>query len=261
MKKFKLIIPVLIFILTSFFVLYLIFNKQNNNASVNVNNKIKSYYNNPIIPEGFSKLETSTASWQLNESGIPKGWNNGLVIQDNIGNEFVWVPVKETDNTDILTSLDLLSDEEVKEIDINVKEQIKKYGGFYIARYEAGVSDGMQNNLTNISGITNDINGIPVSKKDRIVWNYITLKNAKLNAQNMYNTNSNVNSDIMTIAHSLYITRWLSETGYDIYNSSKFGNFVNSKFTFTGYYSSEYDKENNYISYTYAENKKNKHII
>ena len=256
MKNIKIIIFILVSLLLIFTLIYFLIYYKNSNINDYENNQVISTYNNPIIPDGFSKIETSTASWKLNSDKIPQGWNNGLVIQDDLGNEFVWVPIKVIDLTDILTSFSLLYDEEVTNIDTNVKEQIQKYGGFYIARYEAGIPDNMQIYLTNISGITNDITGIPVSKKDRLPWNYITLKNAKLNAQSMYNNNDGIMSDIMTVTHSLYITRWLDETGYDIYNSNTFGNFVNSTFTFTGYYSSEYDKENNYINYTYAENKK-----
>ena len=96
---------------------------DNKESGVDSSDERISKYNNPIVPNGFNKLETDVASWDIDESGVPKGWNNGLIIQDNIGNEFVWVPVKEIDNTDILTLLNLLSDQEVKEIDINVKEK------------------------------------------------------------------------------------------------------------------------------------------
>lgn len=45
----------------------------------------------------YLKVETESASWEL-ENGFPKGWNNGLVIEDEIGNQFVWIPnMKLTD--------------------------------------------------------------------------------------------------------------------------------------------------------------------
>ena len=260
MKK-NVIVIIIIFIVLMSIGIYVAINKlamvketNNKESDIILSNKNESKYNNPIVPDGFNKLETDVASWDVDESGVPKGWNNGLVIQDNIGNEFVWVPVKSIDYTDILEKLGLLNYSEINELDAKVKEQIKKYGGFYVARYEAGVPDSLQNNLTNISGITNDIEGIPVSKKDRLPWNYITLKNAKLNAQSMYNS-SNVKSDLITVTHSLYMTRWINESGYNIDESKKIGNFVDSTFNFIGYYSSEYDKENNYVSYSYSENK------
>lgn len=50
------------------------------NANTNTDNlKMPvSTYNCPIVPEGFKKIETEFASWEL-EEGIPKGWNKGLV--------------------------------------------------------------------------------------------------------------------------------------------------------------------------------------
>ena len=48
---------------------------------------------------------------------------------------------------------------------IGIKTQIEKYGGFYIARYEAGVSDDMQKNIHNISNTTNNIQDIPVKEQ------------------------------------------------------------------------------------------------
>lgn len=37
----------------------------------------KSSYDNPIIPDGFKKIETEDASWKI-ENGIPTGWNNRI---------------------------------------------------------------------------------------------------------------------------------------------------------------------------------------
>ena len=46
--------------------------------------------NNPTIPEGFKPIDTETSSWEDVEENV----NNGLVIQDKVGNEFVWIPVE-----------------------------------------------------------------------------------------------------------------------------------------------------------------------
>ena len=48
---------------------------------------------NPIIPAGFIPKNTKTSKWDA--EGGPQ-WDNGLVIVDASGNEFVWVPVTET---------------------------------------------------------------------------------------------------------------------------------------------------------------------
>ena len=52
-------------------------------------------YRNPVIPKGFRSIETELASWKLDEDGNPIGWDKGLVIEDDIGNQFVWIPVKD----------------------------------------------------------------------------------------------------------------------------------------------------------------------
>ena len=144
MKKSTLtwiIIGVVFFIFILCASMYIILHKE-----VKIEEKeieVKSTYNNPIVPEGFKKVETQSASWEI-ENGIPKGWNNGLVIEDEIGNQFVWVPnyqySKQEQNKNQL-------EEQLKKYN----EQIEKYGGFYISRYEAGVSDEMQKNTTNRS--------------------------------------------------------------------------------------------------------------
>jgi len=45
---------------------------------------------NPIIPAGFKAINTETSHWDA-ESGPEV--EDGLVIQDEVGNEFVWIPV------------------------------------------------------------------------------------------------------------------------------------------------------------------------
>ena len=57
--------------------------------------------------------------------------------------------------------------------------QTMKYEGFYIARYEAGISNEISNGISEFNSITNNVEGIPISKKGQIVWNYIDWTNAK----------------------------------------------------------------------------------
>ena len=47
---------------------------------------------NPIIPAGFTAINTTTSNW--NAASGPEV-DNGLVIGDESGNEFVWVPVSD----------------------------------------------------------------------------------------------------------------------------------------------------------------------
>lgn len=248
MKKVILLIAFLVFIVGGiFFSVYLI------NTYKNKKDVINSTYDNPKIPEGFKCIETDIASWILDENGKPKGWNKGLVIEDDIGNQFVWIPVKTTEIDKGAFWYNIVPNEELAE----VENQIEKFGGFYIARYEAGISDDMQENIKIFSAQTNDIEGIPVSKKNRIPWNYITLKNALKNAQAMYKNNEYVKSDLISVRQWIYVLQWLKETGIDIGNSGKFANYTDTQFAFSGYYSL-YDENNesNEAEYEYIENGK-----
>ena len=212
----------------------------------------KYSFKNPVIPDGFFAVDTEQAKWERNKDGTLKDWNRGLVIEDSIGNQFIWIPVdlENINYDDIPVKIDSEYTYNIKEFNSENKDenQILKYGGFYLSRYEAGVSDTMQENMTEISSKTNDIVGKPTSKKERLPWNYISLKNAKINAQNMYVTN-NISSDLPTLKQMQYVCMWLYKAGYDVYNdSSKFGNYSNVNFKFTGYYS-----ENNGMSYEYGK--------
>ncbi len=177
------------------------------------------------MPEGFKKVETDTASWEI-ENGVPKGWNNGLVIEDEIGNQFVWVKAKET--------------REPEEND-DIKEQINKYGGFYVARYEVGIPKQYIETIgeNEIRSTFNNNEGIPTSKKDQIPWNWIHEEKAKKNAINMYKNSNLVKSKMIQFNHWCYITDWLDNCGYNTRDSLEWGNYADSVFEFTGYYSED----------------------
>lgn len=260
-KKFIIIITILIIILiiTKFFKIDSNVNTATNKVSESILNndtntiqdiKKISNYNNPPVPDGFKKFETANASWTL-ENGIPKGWNNGLVIEDDKGNQFVWIPYLNG-LTHYKAELSSSSSEDKLPTNITSEtDQILKYGGFYIAKYEAGVSDDMQKTNTNISSQTNDVKGIPVSKKGVRPWNYISYENAKIDAETIYN-NSNIQSGLITISQYDALINWISDTYYDIRSSINgtsnddffgFGNFSNDIYkNFSGLYSFDYGK-------------------
>ena len=139
------------------------------------------------LPKGF----------KISENEDEQTVKNGLVIVDNTGDkqtngsEFVWIPVKDINqiyNSELYKTIDLnvIKESTDTEEDKNIKESISTYGGFYVARYEAGISEKLKqelsenNSLDNKNFITEDTtqkyaNGKykPVSKADAIVWNYI----------------------------------------------------------------------------------------
>lgn len=106
------------------------------------NQKATGTYYNPIVPAGFAPINEDDAIW-----GSSDGWNNGLVIKDENGNEFVWIPVEssndeEFENKFITYPFNLSQEEfrnysETTDQEFNeMKASVKKNGGFYIARYE-----------------------------------------------------------------------------------------------------------------------------
>ena len=62
------------------------------------------------------------------------GWNDGLVIEDNVGNQFVWVPKEKisTLNLDLSNVLNLYSNAVVTQNILN--QMLIEFGGCYIAK-------------------------------------------------------------------------------------------------------------------------------
>ena len=212
--------------------------KENDKSSLEGNViETSCTYDNPIIPNGFKKVETEDASWELDENNKPKGWNEGLVIEDTDGNQFVWVPYnsKELKYSYINT-------------DYEYFHQIIRHQGFYISRYEAGLPKDLADLKTNISEETNNIKAKPVSKKDAIPWNYISVSNAKYNAENMYEKNAFFSTTLPNQGIYDYIINYMFKTG-EGQETEEYGNNLNTSFTFSGYYSNDDGK-----NYEYAEN-------
>ncbi len=136
---------------------------------------------------------------------IPKGFtykegtkDTGLVIQDEKGNEFIWVPATESTyvkDTSFPGRTPTVDDTLPNGITDETADVVK-YGGFYIGRYEAGVPEN-QTTIDGKSPSTSNVEGIPVSKKDAIVWGAIDYTNAKANAENMI-SNEYVQTGLLT---------------------------------------------------------------
>lgn len=174
------------------------------NATVN---GLVASYNNPIIPKGFKAVNSGTV-W-------PTDWNTGLVIEDVSGNQFVWVPVDGTNvsYTKWCTtgfSYATTTDDTLPAGVVSESVQVTNYGGFYIARYEAGNSS-----------------NVLVSKKSVTVWSDINYTNAKLKAESMYTT-AEVKSGLVTGTQWDTVMKWVENSGKNITNSTTWGNHNDS---------------------------------
>lgn len=162
-----------------------------------VNGAIQNY-KNPIIPKGFKAVNDGT-TW-------PIDWNRGLVIEDENANQFVWVPVDGVEvkyekwcEVTILFDDPNISDDSLPTNVISEIDQINKYGGFYIARFEAGKED------------TDKL----VSKKYATVWTRISYTNSRLKSEEMYNT-PEVKGGLVTGTQWDTVMKWIENSGLDV---------------------------------------------
>ena len=221
---------------------------------------------------------------------VPKGFyyvggntTTGVIISDNVadqydgvhdktafsyttslvGNQFVWIPcdvehyVKTDWNTELATErgeTDLQSCEWDTSTPGAELVQIKKYGGFYVARYEAGLaSDMSEDTSTKQEGAFSGYNvyKTPQSKAGLIPWNFIDWTHAKKNAESMYsNSSDNVTSGLITgtqfdvILNTLVDKKTLTKA--DLIDGSSWANIKSNSIAFTGKKASLYKSNGNY---------------
>ena len=153
--------------------------------------KIEPSYDNPYMPEGFKHIGT-------------EDWNSGYTIQEiATGNEFVWVPCvlnqADVKNGDIVQIFKKTTEGKYNEnllaisaVDTATTQAIKTsvatYGGFYIAKYEAGVP--LAENGTEIAPTSAITSQKARSVAGPTVWTNISRADAITAAGNMINTSS-----------------------------------------------------------------------
>ena len=158
---------------------------------------------------------------------IPKGFtykegtkDTGLVIQDEKGNEFVWVPATEsTYRKDTSFKGVKPTGDDTLPNGIDETADVVKYGGFYIGRYEAGIPEGDTSPSNKI--------GIPVSKKDATVWTNINYTNAIASAENMI-SNEYVQTGLLTGKAWDTVCHWIKSDD-ELKDSRTYGNYANSE--------------------------------
>ncbi len=91
-------------------------------ANQTIDGQLKGTYQNPIIPQGFKAIDNGKAIWKTEEEQ-ENGWNEGLVIEDATGNQFVWVPVNAEINEDIQYKLDNNLELTMEEIELVIRRK------------------------------------------------------------------------------------------------------------------------------------------
>ena len=119
------------------------------------------------------------------------------------------------------------------------KNSVNKYGGFYIARYEAGC-DNIRKRGDSIENVT------VYSQANKYPYNYIKQTESITKAATMNNGKINVTAGLVNGAAWDRTLNWILETNNNMSladiteNSTSWGNYDNSKFSFTGKYSTDY---------------------
>ncbi len=193
-------------------------------------------YNNPVIPAGFNPVNTQDASW----NNISTDWNNGLVIQDIYGNQFVWVPVDGTNvkyekwTTSGLSYTSTTDD--TLPSGFSVSNITNKYKGFYISRYESafdynGGSIRAASKKSSNKATTNWSAG-RTSLYNGFLWNHISYSDAltySVNMANAYGHNTSfVGTNLITGAQWDTVLKWVQNSGKSVTDSRTWGNYVYS---------------------------------
>lgn len=196
--------------------------------------------------------------------------DTGVIISDNVtdkydgqtdkttykyttslqGNQFVWIPCSSSEYKK--TNWERQNAEWDTTTSKSELTQIEKYGGFYVARYEAGLASTITEFTTdqNHTGSNQEYNlyGVPQSKAGIVPWLFIDWTHSKANAESMYN-NSYVSSGLITgtqwdvILNTLINKTDLIST--DITASSAWGNYMDNSISYTGRLAStDYDLSN-----------------
>ncbi len=186
--------------------------------------------------------QTDKTTWEYstNLKGNQFVWIPGTVeeyVKSEIWNGITQRPSGTTSGTGILSSGGAWD----KTTYSSELPQIRKYGGFYVARYEAGLAKTIteftstQKN-TGANQVYN-VEGIPQSKAGIIPWMFIDWIHSHINAKSMYNTSS-VSSGLITGTQwdvmLKQIVKRTELTEEDLINSEKWGNYRDTNITYIG---------------------------
>lgn len=168
--------------------------------NIDTANVYSTNYANPPIPEGYKH--------------VCGEWNNGFVIEKCFdGSQFVWIPIESLDSNGTLDGehfsekfgrrnymSDEFSDDEFNEALsgelLEQLESVKKYGGFYISRYNISKSSA----------------GKPQSVKGVMPWVNINFDDAKKIASTIED-NETVKSHLTFGAEYDSVLEWFIKTG------------------------------------------------
>ena len=219
-----------------------------NDDPVEEDTKVDDSEGNPItIPEGFTPQKDPDSSDPYNPTV-----EDGVIVKDGSGNEFVWIPVgtintdsgTKTINYDRYTYANWINggtDEDTNSIKIQTSSDSSEYfaeslnqsektsavnnHGFYLGRYEAGVSSGVR---TESSGTSAKVE----IKQGKDVYNYVTQSEARTLAENMATVEGYSGTTNLPSSYAWDTAlKFLEQTGNTSYlTDSSQGNYYNTQY-------------------------------
>ena len=173
------------------------------------------------IPEGFRISKDSASTVQ-----------NGVVIEDKDGNQFVWVPVATladykrtwyTGDDSFSSYSEALPEDE--------KTSVERYKGFYIGRYEAGDKE---STVAKTLRSSNDVTKTVTIKANQAPYNYVTRTQAVSLAEG-FATKQGYKAKTKLVSSYAWDTTiaFLQKVNSDYGNSSEEGNYHDTTFSYT----------------------------
>ena len=207
------------------------------------------------IPKGFyyvgGNLQTGVVISDNEEDSYEKNKRDMSSYEDTVnlvGNQFVWIPC----TTSEYKKCDTWNGTKQKngtlanaEWDTTTTKsglmQIEKYGGFYVARYEAGLAETITEFTTDQihtgANQVYNLDGTPQSKAGMVPWIFIDWTHSKANAESMYNNNYVSSGLIVGTQWDVILNIMLKKSevsASDLVNSNSWGNYLDNSISYNG---------------------------
>ena len=199
-------------------------NTGSGNNFVTKNTEVTYPGGNVWIPEGFRISKDSASTVQ-----------NGVVIEDKDGNQFVWVPVATladykrtwyTGDDSFSSYSEALPEDE--------KTSVERYKGFYIGRYEAGDKESTGTTKATFRTSSSDTSNSVTIKADQVPYSCVTRTKAVSLAEG-FATKQGYKAKTKLVSSYAWDTTiaFLQKVNSDYGSSSEEGNYNDKTFSYT----------------------------
>ena len=199
-------------------------NTGSGNNFVTKNTEVTYPGGNVWIPEGFRISKDSASTVQ-----------NGVVIEDKDGNQFVWVPVATLADYKRTWYAGRGSFSDYSEaLPEDEKTSVETYKGFYIGRYEAGDKESTGTTKATFRTSSSDTSNSVTIKADQVPYNYVTRTQAVSLAEG-FATKQGYKAKTKLVSSYAWDTTiaFLQKVNSDYGNSSEEGNYNDTAFSYT----------------------------